>query len=384
MAKHNAANERIKREYFQYLREAKRCSETSVDAAAKALSRFEDSNGWREFKTFHREKAVAFKRKLADQLNARTGERLSKATMNSTLRALRAFFIWLAGQSGYKSKIQYSDADYFNLPEKDVAVARATRHKVVPTLDQMHYVLSVMPTAAPLEQRNRALVAFAMLTGARDGALSSFRLKHVDIAQGLVQQDGRDVRTKFSKTFTTWFLPVGGDALTIVQNWVIELRSVHLWGPDDPLFPATETGVGPDGGFVAIGLARRGWSSTQTIRKIFRDAFTLAGLPYSNPHSLRDMLAQHGERLCQTPEQFKAWSQNLGHADVMTTLTSYGEVPSHRQAELIRGIGRSQRDVGRDPLDDANVPQLLAALAKKHGIGQPSLTHNRPNWPSDG
>lgn len=200
MPKHNAANERIKREYFQYLREAKRCSETSVDAVAKALSRFEENTNSRDFKTFHREKAVAFKRKLADQLNARTGDRLSKATMDSTLRALRAFFLWLAGQSGYKSKIQYSDADYFNLAEKDVAVARAKRHKVVPTLDQMHYVLSVMPTATPLQQRNRALVAFAVLTGARDGALSSLRLKHVDLTQGLVQQDGRDVRTKFSKT----------------------------------------------------------------------------------------------------------------------------------------------------------------------------------------
>ena len=35
------------------------------------------------------------------------------------------------------------------------------------------------------------------------------------------------------------------------------------------------------------------------------------------------------------PEEMKAWSQNLGHADVLTTFTSYGEVPLHRQKELI-------------------------------------------------
>jgi hypothetical protein len=35
----------------------------------------------------------------------------------------------------------------------------------------------------------------------------------------------------------------------------------------------------------------------------------------------------------------KAWSQNLGHADVLTTFTSYGEVPTHRQCELIRARG---------------------------------------------
>jgi hypothetical protein len=40
-----------------------------------------------------------------------------------------------------------------------------------------------------------------------------------------------------------------------------------------------------------------------------------------------------------TPEEMKAWSQNLGHADVLTTFTSYGAVPTHRQGELVRALG---------------------------------------------
>ena len=35
----------------------------------------------------------------------------------------------------------------------------------------------------------------------------------------------------------------------------------------------------------------------------------------------------------------KAWSQNLGHADVLTTFTSYGQVPTHRQGEIVRSLG---------------------------------------------
>jgi len=42
MTKHHAENERIKRKYFAYLKEAMRNSEPTVDAAAKALARFED------------------------------------------------------------------------------------------------------------------------------------------------------------------------------------------------------------------------------------------------------------------------------------------------------------------------------------------------------
>jgi len=41
MTKHNANNERIKHQYFIFLKEAKRQNESSVDAAAKAISRFE-------------------------------------------------------------------------------------------------------------------------------------------------------------------------------------------------------------------------------------------------------------------------------------------------------------------------------------------------------
>ena len=319
MPKHNAANTRIKRDYFEYLKEAKRRYEASIDAVAKALSRFEAATGHKDFKTFHRQQAMAFKRKLDTERNIRTGKPLARATVHSTLSALKAFFIWLAGQPGYKSKIAYADADYFNLSEKDVRVAKASREKPVPTLEQVHRVLEAMPAETDIEKRNRALIAFAILTGARDGALASFKLKHVNLAEGVVYQDAREVNTKASKSFSTWFFPIGGDALAIFTDWCRHLREELLWGNDDPLFPKTAIGLGPTGGFEAVGLSREGWSNAGPIRKIFKDAFASADLPYFNPHSFRNTLVQLGERTCNTPETFKAWSQNLGHERVLTT-----------------------------------------------------------------
>ena len=98
MTKHNAQNERIKRKYFVYLKEAQRYSEPSVDAAAKAISRFEEDTRYREFKAFHFEQAVAFKRHLAEATTVRSGERLSKATLHATLTQLRKFLFWLPDQ----------------------------------------------------------------------------------------------------------------------------------------------------------------------------------------------------------------------------------------------------------------------------------------------
>ena len=211
MAKYNPINERIKRQYFAYLKEAKRQSQATVDDVATALARFEANTGYRDFKAFHYEQAIAFKRRLAEHQSKATGEKLSKATMYAMLAHLKRFFQWLAGQPSYRSRVQYSEAEYFNLSDKDTRIATARREKRFPTMEQIKHVIGKIPGNTEIERRNRALVAFTLLTGARDSAIACMKLKHVDLPAGSVFQDARDVKTKNSKTFTTYFFPVGAE-----------------------------------------------------------------------------------------------------------------------------------------------------------------------------
>ncbi len=340
MKRHNENNERVKRDYFQYLKEAQRYGEQSVDMVAMAISRFDEHSRYRDFKAFHREQAVAFKRHLAEQTSKRTKDKLSKSTVRSTLRALRAFFVWLAGQPGYKSRLSYSDADYFNPSDRDTRIALGTRPREVPTLEQIEHVLSLMPSATPIERRDRALIAFTLLTGCRDRATVSLKMKHVSIEQRFVLQDAREVETKFGKTISTYFFPVSEDALKVVAAWIVELRTDHLWGADDPVFPATQIAPGEDALFKIEGLARRHWSNAGPVRRIFKAAFERAALPYFNPHSFRSTLARLGQERCRTAEEMKAWSQNLGHEQMMTTFASYGRIETHRQGEIIRALAQ--------------------------------------------
>jgi integrase/recombinase XerD len=351
MTKHNANNERIKRQYFIFLKEAKRQHENSVDAAAKAISRFEAYTRYRDFKAFHFEQAVGFKNHLAKQTNPQTGKPLSKATLNSTLGQLKSFFQWLAMQSGYKSRISYTDTEYFNLSEKEVRIATARRETAVPTIEQIKHVIESMPSHTDIERRNRALIAFTLLTGARDSAIASMKLKHIDISGNSVFQDAREVNTKFSKTFTTFFFPVGDHIQQIVYDWVRYLKEELLWGNDDPLFPKTNVIVGEDRVFITSGLQQAHWSNASPIRTIFREAFEGVGLPYFNPHSIRKTLVMLGQQLCQTPEEFKSWSQNLGHEDVLTTLYSYGHVQQHRQGEIFQRL-KLPRSSGNQDVDE--------------------------------
>jgi integrase len=336
-----------------------------VDAAAKALDRFEVYTKRRDFKAFHHEQAVAFKKHLAEQKNLQTDETLSKATLYATLTQPKRFFQWLAWQPGYKSRLQYADAEYFNLSDKDTRIATAQRDQRGPTLEQIKHVIQTMPTNTPVELRNRALIAFTVLTGARDSAIASMKLKHVDLTENCVRQDAREVKTKFSKTFDTYFFPVGDEIREILAEWVSTLKTAQLWGNSDPLFPSTRITVGANRQFEVAGLDKAHWSSASPIRGIFRDAFQNAGMENFNPHSFRNTLVRLGQDRCKSPEEFKAWSQNLGHEKVLTTFVSYGAVARDRQGEILQGLASPQQ---ANPLGINELVEAMVRTLRDSGI----------------
>jgi integrase/recombinase XerC len=134
------------------------------------------------------------------------------------------------------------------------------------------------------------VIAFALLSGARDNAIASFSVKHIDLAARTVSQDAREVRTKNAKTFTSTFFPVGREFEAIVAEWIDEVGK-EGFGSDDPLFPATKIALGANRHFAAVGLDRKHWRDAGAIRRIFKQAFERAGLPNYNPHSFRHTLS---------------------------------------------------------------------------------------------
>lgn len=362
MQHYNPNNERIKKAYFRFLKEADRKSDSTIDGIRKAISRYETYTEFRDFKTFGREQAIAFKAHLAKTKTERTGAPLAKATMHSTMNALQAFVRWLACQPGYKSKINVTDIEYLNLSEKEVRAAMAPKPKRVPTLEQIETVVRLMPIKTIIERRDRAVVAFTILTGIRDRAMTSLRLKHIDLEMCRVVQDPREVHTKFSKQIVTYFFPVGALFREVTVDWLRELREVLLYGHDDPVFPRTRVSQDHDYHFVCDGLEPAFWGSAAPVRKIFRDAFERAGLSYFNPHSFRDTLAQLGKAKCRSPEEFEAWSKNLGHEHMLTTFRSYGQIDPHRQGELIKALG-SERE------EEAKLDALVRMVGELKRVG---------------
>ncbi|EBA03206.1 hypothetical protein RB2150_17679 [Rhodobacterales bacterium HTCC2150] len=330
-------NERIKRKYLAYLKQAKGQDQKSLDKVAAALVQFELSTNFKPFKNFHIDQAGKFKNYLEKQRHPKTGKKLSYATTDATLRVVKAFFHWLAGQSGYKSRISYADVEYFNNNRKHARIAHAQRDVVFPTMEQALHAFQAMPDRAIFEKRDKAIFAFFMLTGSRDGAVASLKLKHINLFDGCVYMDARDVNTKNSKTFLTYFFPVDATYLECFTEWVENLRKDLLFGDADALFPKAERRL-VNGQFVFDRLSRENYANASAIRDIVRGAFTSVQLPPYTPHLFRKTLAMHGDKVCSTLEQMKAWSMNLGHENLVTTVSAYMPVNQQRQGELIKGL----------------------------------------------
>jgi integrase len=349
MIPRNPKNERIKKQYTEYLKHADGKSDPTIRQIEKAILRYETFAKFGDFTKFDQRLAKAFKAHLADA-------DLAKATILSTITALKRFFGWLAGQSGYRSKINLNDIEFLSLSEKEIRAAKAPAERPYPTLNQVATVVSRMAQATPIEKRNRALIAFTALTGIRDGAIISLKLRHVDTERCLVIQHPRDVATKGSKRIDTFFFPIGDEFNAIVLEWIEFARGELLFGGNEPLFPKTALSHDEQDCFVAESLSRQPWANAGPVRDIFKAAFAAAVLPNFTPHSFRNMLVQQAYKHCKTPEQFKAWSQNLGHESPLTTFTSYGKIDLHRQGDLIlRG-----KDLGEEtPVTRRELAQLL-------------------------
>lgn len=344
MIKYNPMNERIKKDYFEWQKEANRKSDSTIDNIRKAMDRYEHYTKYDDFKNFHKQKAIAFKKHLSQTKSKQAGKPLSKATILSTLRHLKDFYKWLAYRKGYR-RIGVNQIEYFNLTEKESREARGKTLKIYPTIEQIKAVLASMPNDNEIDKRNKGLIAFTLLTGMRDGAIASLKLKHIKRVQNLVEQKPDEVKTKFSKTIFTYYFPVGDDIVQIVNDWIDFLYQEKLFNDNDPVFPRTKIIRDDNFEFRSAGIEPVHWQSANQIRQIFKEAFISTGLDYFPPHSFRITLVRMGEQVCRTPEEFKAWSQNLGHEQVLTTFTSYGQIEEFKQGEIIRNLNNADSEI---------------------------------------
>ncbi|WP_346908070.1 site-specific integrase [uncultured Roseibium sp.] len=353
--------------YQTHMKEARGLDVKTIDARMRHLGQFAASLAGKDLTSLKPNDIICFKKSLngPDKENVPESVSLAAPTIVQTCHDLRTFIEWLSKQPGYRSLLR-DLADYCTPSRRMTALAHAPKARYEPSPDEIKSMLEAMPTTTSQERRDRAAIAFLYLTGVRDGALISLRLKHVDAASKLVNQDASEVNTKFSKTMRTLWFPVGTDIATIVTNWIDERRASGAQD-DDPLFPRTPSAVRSR----MSSIRDEFWKTSSPVREVIRKATEAAGVPYFRPHAIRATIARMCLTWARSPEELKALSQNLGHEDIGTTMKHYATLGEDRQHELLLGMWERREA----PEEDEELADLIKRLSPEDRCVLKTMAH---------
>lgn len=341
MAKLNIKNECVKRRFSKWLKEANGCCEATADNVEKAILLYEDFSKQADFVSFNSDKAKQFKDWLKKRQHR--DKPISLVTYYTYLRYLRKFFSWLSWQAGYKSKITPDIVDYLKISEKEERIATQYTPRNFPPLEYVVKLAGSIKINSEVDLRDRALIAFTLLSGMRDKAIATLPLGCFNETTLSIDQNPRKgVETKFSKHIPTTLPKFNDELLNYIIEWVKHLKN-KSFGSQDPLFPRSKQEQGKDN--LSFEQATETepvfWQGTGRIREIFKKRSKEAGLTYYPPHTYRHLAFDLAFRHCNTGEQLKAISQNFGHERIATSLSAYANYPQDRLSEIINSMNFS-------------------------------------------
>jgi integrase len=286
---------------------------------------------------------------------------------------VKAFFEYMALEGLLKKKHARKAIKAIRLSEKDRRSAQGRKPVKFHTIAQYKDAVAAMPMGNPSERRDRALMAFLPVSGARDGAIISLNVEHVDFEQSLIVQDPNIVKTKAGKWIITTFFPVGDELIGEVKDYIDYLKTDLHTTDTDPLFPSTARAYDENDRFCSGGnLTKEKWSNAQPVREIVRAAFAAINLPYVKPHSIRHTLGRLSYDLGLEQEEVRAWSQNYGHENISTTYDNYGPISQDRKHTKILGLHnkKPKSQMATNPPDTVGLKELLREVLREE-LGSP-------------
>lgn len=370
--KSSYVNEVTKRRFFHFMSDVKGYAQSSIDGYEHALLLWQDCHTNEDFSRFGLKQTKIFKKWLQKRIGP-NGKPMALSTQYTVLRFLRQFFQWLATQPKYKSKINALGIESLSLSKQEMRIAKDASKRQKPSLNEVIQVIENLNNPqTEVDQRDRALICFTLMTGLRISALASLPMKAFDPKLLVVDQDPKiGVKTKFRKHITTGFFPIDYEpAATHFLEWYNFLRTEKHFKPEYPIFPQTvvENGAENISYYSSGRIEPVFWSSTAPIRNIFKKRFQEAKVPYYNPHTFRNLIVSECAKRQLTKEQEKAISLNFGHKKTETTFGEQGyyQLTGEKQIELIQAM-RADTNQGKEENDKELMLEMLSAFkeAKK-------------------
>lgn len=365
-------NEVMKKQFFVYLKEVKGFSNDSIDAYERAILLWQECTDNKDFASFGKQQARTFTSWIRSRTN-RNNESLSLTYLYNVLRRLKGFFEWLSMQPNYKSKVSPIVIEHLSLSKKETRIAIQPNKREIPSMEEVIKVIEYIKIKTDVDRRDRALICFTLLTGARISAIYSLPMMAFDEETLTVDQNPKlGIKTKFAKRIVTTFFPIEyTQAIDYFLEWYKYLEGVKKFGPKDPIFPIFKIENGQEN----ISYHNTGevepifWQDSNSARKIFQKRFLDAEVPYYHPHTFRHLVVKEFAKTRLTEEEKKAISQNLGHENTGTTFGSYGygHIEEDRQIDIVKNIKLGTKNIdGKFSFTKEEMKQVMSEVIKEN------------------
>ena len=160
----NPKNQRFKLAWMEDLQIGK--APSTIDQKLAALAQYETATRWADFDSLCRDHVLEY---LEFIRSAKT----SSKTKAAKVRHVREFFKWMIMDERIKPKQARKPILMMRLTDKEQRAGRSKKMVKFANIEQITDTIASMPKTNAIERRNRALLAFTLLSGARDGAIIS-------------------------------------------------------------------------------------------------------------------------------------------------------------------------------------------------------------------
>jgi len=358
MKKYCLENERVIKNYIEVKRF--RLAESTISQMLNAIEKYQEFTEYRNFKQFDLKSVNKYVRHLRD-LN------LSVSTINGYLTNLRNFLEWLSYQTSYKSRIKLDVVELLSINNNELNQLNKSINKDYPTIEQAKTIFDAVTVKNDVDRRDKALIAFATLTGIRSEALRTLTLGSIDIQKMEVFQSKKTgVKTKFGKDIFSKIFNFDRDMQDFFIEWYKYLKEIKLYNNTDPLFPKTKCRQAEgDLSFVYDELESDFWQAHSSISKVFTERAKKAGIKAFSPHRYRDLAVELAIEKCNGDFYLiKAVSQHFGHENTRLLIDTYAPL---RAQELSKAFDKINEKSDKGELSE-DEKQLARKILARMGV----------------
>ncbi len=342
---YSSENDRIIHKWQSY---AGRYDEKTIVKHLAAIRYFEQCLSGKSFGKLRIDDFAAVRDDLKRRADVTADDKISASSIKHTISYLGSFFDWLIGQEGYR-RLPRDFRGYLVVPKAILAKSAQTKQKDFPSIEEAEQLLLDMPSASLTEMRSRAIFAVAFLGALRADTIASLRLRHIQIEQRLIIQDGAVSRTKAGKSITIFWFPIAKTFEEIVVEWIERLRMLGFQD-NDALFP--------DAKWLKhkVELAKQIpiMSTTYAVTDAFKVASRGLTVPYT-PHAAKHTIGAERDARPLTHQERKAWSLNMGHETEQITERHYGTMPEDQRFDVLENIGTDRASDVPQMTDEAKI-----------------------------